>query len=115
MLMSLKGQAKFLPEERCGQTLNLRGRANTYGFHCLLGFLFLVCAAIVSLGPGVNGTLRGAVKDAKGGLLPNAAVTLISVDRGDERQTTTNSEGSYTFTAVAPGKYSLKVEVPNFM
>jgi hypothetical protein len=112
--MSRKGQAKFSLKEEGGLTLNLRRRANAYGRHCVLGLLFFLCAANVSWGQGVNGTLRGAVKDSKGGLVPNAAVTLISIDRGDERQTTTNSEGSYTFTAVAPGKYNLKVEAPNF-
>ena len=109
-----KRQPKFVPEAPNGASLNRKGRGSAYAFHCLLGLLLFLCAAIVSFGQGTNGTLRGVVKDAKGGLVPNATVTLSSVDRADERQTKTNGEGAYVFTAVAPGKYSVKVEAANF-
>src|SRR5260370_21820928 len=71
---------------------------------------------LLALGPPAFGqtntraTLRGVVKDAKGGLVPGAAVTLMSVDRGDERKTETNRAGSFVFTSVTSGKYRLKVE-----
>jgi hypothetical protein len=106
----------FLKKEpaRCGKSLNLKGLRKAHGLNCLLGLLVFLCAAIASFAQGTNGTLRGVVKDAKGGLVPNANVTLSSVDRGDERQTKTNNEGAYVFTAVAPGKYNVKVEAPNF-
>ena len=61
-----------------------------------------------------GGTLRGVVKDAKGGLVPDATVTLVSVDRGDERQAKTNSDGSFVFTSVTSGKFRLKVEAGGF-
>jgi hypothetical protein len=109
MLMFFKRQLKFFVVRR----LNLKGRGNGYAFPAFLGLLLLLSSAAIGLGQGVNGTLRGVVKDEKGGLVPNATVTLTS-DRGDERQAKTNSEGGYTFTAVTPGKYTIKVEAANF-
>jgi len=112
--MFLKGQPKVAAELDNVKRVKLSGGASAFAFHCLLSIALLSCTAIVSFGQGTNGTLRGVVKDPRGGLVPNAAVTLSSVDRGDERQTKTNSEGAYIFTAVAPGKFTLKVEAANF-
>ena len=61
-----------------------------------------------------SATLRGEVKDPNGASVPNATVTLVSVDRGDQRQVKTSEQGAYSFTSVAPGKYNLKVEAANF-
>ena len=61
-----------------------------------------------------NATLRGVVKDQTGALVPNATLTLTSKDRGEQRQTKSGDDGSYVFTGVVPGVYSLKVEGSGF-
>lgn len=109
--MFLKGQPKVAVELENVGRLKVSMGAGAYALLCIL---FLSCTATVSFGQGTNSTLRGVVKDPRGELVPNAAVTLISVDRADERQAKTNNEGAYVFTAVAPGKYNVKVEAPNF-
>ncbi len=78
---------------------------------CLLMVFALTPLAFGQTSTGA--TLRGVVKDAKGGLVPGATVTLVS-DRGDERQAKTNNDGSFVFTSVTAGKHNLKVEAGGF-
>lgn len=61
-----------------------------------------------------SATLRGTVKDAQGALIRGATVTLINERTRDERQGKSSDDGTYTFTAVAPGVYLLKAEAPGF-
>jgi hypothetical protein len=73
-----------------------------------------MCAAVpVTFAQGSAGTVRGDVKDPNGAVVPNATVTLIDA-RGGERKATTTSSGSYTFTSVDPGQYTVRVEGPGF-
>src|SRR5687768_16113431 len=59
------------------------------------------------------GGLRGQVTDELGALVVGATVTLVAAD-GTQRTATTNNEGVYTFNAVAPGTYTLRVVSPGF-
>ena len=76
-------------------------------------FLFLTVTAAVGQ-TTVNGTISGVVKDPQGRVVPDATVTLTSVDRPDERQVKTSEDGAYVLTSVVPGKYSIKVEAAGF-
>jgi len=82
-------------------------------------FSAVVCAACfllfgLSAWGQATTTLRGAVTDPSGAAVPNAKVTITNEATGLARQTNTSSSGSYTFAAVLPGTYDLKVEAPNF-
>src|SRR5215212_5846927 len=90
-----------------------RGKAGPLAFGWLLSALLIVAAASVSLAQGSSSTIRGTVKDPQGAVVRGAAVTLVG-QRGDERKVTTGDEGSYTFTSVDPGPYTLKVEMAGF-
>ena len=61
-----------------------------------------------------SATLRGTVRDANGSVITQSMVTLINEGTNDERRTTTNSEGSFTFSAINPGSYTVKVEISGF-
>ncbi len=61
-----------------------------------------------------SATLRGVVKDTSGGVLANAAVTLVNEATKVERKTTTNREGIYVFSSVQPGTYTVTVENSGF-
>ena len=61
-----------------------------------------------------SATLRGTLKDPKGAVVPNATVTLVNESTKAERKTKSNDEGSYVFTALIPGNYTLKVESGGF-
>ena len=58
-------------------------------------------------------TLRGLITDELGAAIVGASVTLTDAS-GTQKKTTTNGEGVYTFTGLAPGKYSLQAVATGF-
>jgi len=60
------------------------------------------------------GSIVGEVKDASGAVAPNVKVTAINTGTGVARETVTNTVGLYTFPALVPGTYTVKVEAPGF-
>ena len=60
------------------------------------------------------GQLAGEVKDATGGVLPGATVTLTSVERGFSRIAVTDSSGKFLFAVVPIGRYAVNVKLPSF-
>src|SRR5712692_6679952 len=73
-------------------------------------FLFLVATPLAAQ----NAALVGSVKDAQNALIPNATVTMTSVDTNNSQTVNTNAEGYYEFPVVKPGSYSLKVQHTGF-
>lgn len=91
-----------------------RGKAGPLAFGWLMSALVLFAVAPLSLAQGTSSTLRGTVKDPQGAVVRGATVTLVSGARGDERKVTSSDEGTYVFTSVDPGPYTLKVEMSGF-
>jgi hypothetical protein len=56
----------------------------------------------------------GTVRDASGGAVPNASVSLTSRGTGIQIKTTTGDSGEYDFLNVKVGLYNLTVEQPGF-
>src|SRR5580765_2668061 len=90
-------------------------------FHLRLRrILWLLCAASVALArvtaaQGLTGALVGTVKDAQGGVLPGAAVSVSSPALiGGPARLTTNEKGQLRFPALPPGPYALDIELPGF-
>jgi hypothetical protein len=59
-------------------------------------------------------TLAGTVRDTSGGVVPKAKVTLEDSERGIVRSFTTGSVGTYVFSLVPPGTYTLRVAGAGF-
>ena len=77
----------------------------------------LTCVASVSpVSAQTTGsaTLRGTVKDPQGAVINGATVTLLNERTKDERRTRSSEDGTYTFTALTPGTYTLKAELQGF-
>jgi hypothetical protein len=68
---------------------------------------FIVCAQ------QPLGELRGQVTDELGGLIIGATVTLTNAE-GIARSFTTNNDGNYLFSAIVPGRYTVRVEARGF-
>src|SRR5688500_5255232 len=74
---------------------------------CLLS---LCCAVTMAQRAG---SLRGQVSDELGALVEGATVTVIAAD-GTQKNATTNAEGTYNFTALPPGPYTIRIVAPGF-
>ena len=62
----------------------------------------------------IFGTFTGVISDPTQAVLPSASVKLLDQGSGSQRDTTTNSDGYYTFASVPPGVYQLIVEAKGF-
>jgi hypothetical protein len=58
--------------------------------------------------------LTGTVTDLSGATMPGAKVTLTSTETGAQRESTSNEAGSYEFTALQPGSYTLTFQKEGF-
>ncbi|MBI3209674.1 MAG: TonB-dependent receptor [Candidatus Solibacter usitatus] len=63
---------------------------------------------------GQDATVTGTVTDSAKALIPGVAIKLVNVDTNIDRRVQTNHEGSFTITALQPGKYELSAEMQGF-
>lgn len=81
----------------------------------LLGILMVIgFSAVTTSAQAVYGSLSGSVTDSAGAAIPDATVTITSVDRQTVDTVTTNSDGFYVKDRLLPGLYTIKVEKQNF-
>src|SRR5260370_8433667 len=62
----------------------------------------------------VTGSIVGNIMDPSGTVVPGAKVTLISQSTKDIREATSNDSGAFSFVAVQPDTYTVKVEHGGF-
>jgi hypothetical protein len=58
--------------------------------------------------------VQGVVRDASGGVLPGATVTVSNVETGLVRTAVTDAEGRYLAPALPPGSYKLAATIEGF-
>ena len=73
-------------------------------------FLFSCLPAWAQPTAGIAGT----VLDPSGAVVPGAAVTLQKPDEGRELNCVTNTDGSFSFPVLNPGRYTLRIDAPGF-
>ncbi|HYP29807.1 MAG TPA: TonB-dependent receptor [Blastocatellia bacterium] len=61
-----------------------------------------------------TGDITGRVLDAQGNVVVNATVTIRNMGTGETRTATTNDEGVYLISQLAPGMYEIAVEAQGF-
>ena len=76
--------------------------------------LVLLMTPIVAQGQVDTATLNGTVLDAKSAAIAGAKITLRNIDTGQERTTTSGSDGTFTVTALPAGNYDLTIEASGF-
>ncbi|MBY0503324.1 MAG: carboxypeptidase-like regulatory domain-containing protein [Bryobacteraceae bacterium] len=74
----------------------------------------LLWIALCALRAQTGGQITGEVKDQSGATLPDAVVTVTNSATNVARTTATNSAGLYSFPALTPGVYQVKVVAPGF-
>jgi len=61
-----------------------------------------------------GGTIAGCVRDTSGGVVPGAAVAVISNETGLQFDATTNSGGLYNIPIIRVGRHTLRVRHDGF-
>src|SRR5262245_35204418 len=79
-------------------------------FTCLL----VLGVATTAFAQFDRGTISGTVKDAQGGIVPGATVTVTSLQTQQSHSTVTDGSGYYTFPNLAAGRYELVAELSGF-
>ena len=87
-----------------------------------LRFWSVMAAALMFMGVASSnlhaqidtGTILGTIKDQTGAVIPHAKVTLTNEGTNFSIVTTSNGSGSYIFTPVQIGTYTVSAEAPGF-
>lgn len=77
---------------------------------------FIIAAAFTQslAAQSVSGSISGLVLDQSGQVVPGAAVSLIDEQTGATRTTESNQSGAFTFSAVQPARYTVRIELSGF-
>ena len=76
--------------------------------------VLLLAALPAANGQSVTGRISGTITDATGAVVPGATVRLTADLTTQGSDVTTDSNGSFVFTGLVPGSYSLHVTHPGF-
>ncbi len=77
-----------------------------------LTLVLSLCLAAVSAQTRM-GAIRGQVVDEFGGLILGATITVADAS-GVEKTATTDAEGKFLISGLAPGRYTVRASAPNF-
>jgi hypothetical protein len=81
----------------------------------IVGAILLTMACLVTAsGQTIFGRISGTIKDANGGAVPNANVTITNTATNLERTATTDEDGFYTATNLPVGTYKILVARDGF-
>ena len=81
---------------------------------CARLVLLLLLAGTPAAAQVDTGTILGTVKDQSGGVLPGATVTITHEGQGFTLTTVTREDGTFIFTPIRTGAYTVEVEFPGF-
>lgn len=79
-----------------------------------LALMLLLLIGPAARGQGTRGTINGTVKDASGAPLAGARLTLVQEETNTRRDLVASGEGVYAAVQLAPGHYTIRVDVPGF-
>ena len=81
---------------------------------CSATLMVVLASMALANAQTITGSISGTVADSSGGMIPGATVTLTSEKTGQARGSATDSEGRFSFAALQPGSYALRVERQGF-
>ena len=78
----------------------------------------VMAAALLSAsflyGQQISGSITGVVKDSQQAAVAGAKVSINNQEQGTTRDATTAPDGSFVFTQLQPGSYTIAVEATGF-
>src|ERR1051325_9382429 len=88
----------------------LRGRIGLL----LLSLLIVAGLSVDARAQAVYGSIAGTVTDVNGAAVPNATVTITSIERKTSDTAQTNDSGLFVRERLLPGKYEVKISAASF-
>jgi hypothetical protein len=88
------------------------GRVISALFVCFV--VLFVCVSVSFAQSSTTGALTGTVSDPSGAVISGATVTATNIGTGQERTTTTDATGSFKFSLLPGGNYSVKFAASGF-
>src|SRR5271166_6121891 len=85
-----------------------------FGYLTLTLFFFCLVASQQAFAQVDEGSISGTIQDTTGAVVPGALVTLLNTDQGITLQTTSSSNGAYTFSPVRVGHYKISATAKGF-
>jgi len=76
----------------------------------LFTLLFLLLSGSLAIGQTTGSTISGTVADPQGAVVPDATVTVKSLETGFVRRASSNAEGYYRVAGLPPGRYEVRAE-----
>jgi len=76
--------------------------------------VFLPVASLAVYAQSGTAALGGIVIDPTGAVISNVRVTVSNQDGSNPLTTVTDPAGTYRFTSITPGKYTVEVTAPGF-
>src|ERR1700722_11022128 len=74
---------------------------------CLWGLaIILLLTQYAVIGQTITGTVNGTITDPAGAAIPNANVTVTSLQTGIQQKAQSNASGNYIFPALGVGDYT---------
>jgi hypothetical protein len=83
-------------------------------FPVVVLFMLLFATAMMFGQSLTTGNITGTVMDPSRAIIPNATVNLKGLDTGSSASAVTNSNGSYNFGLLRPGRYQVSIKQPGF-
>ena len=96
------------------RVLRLLSAALVLSLLVFAGFMATNSAPVVFAQSNISGDITGTVTDASGAALPNAAVTVTSMEKGQAKAVTTDKVGDFRVPLLPPGRYEIKVSASGF-
>ena len=97
-----------------GSTRSIGGWFRSVGYFTLAFFSLLLISGQMLIAQVDEGAISGTIQDSTGAIITNAKVTLVNTDQGLTLETNTTSGGTYSFSPVKIGHYSISVTAPGF-
>ena len=94
--------------------IRMQNAALAFSLLAVAGFVANTTAPVAYAQSNISGDIVGTVTDASGAALPNAQITVTSLDKGVVNVVTADKVGNYRVPLLPPGRYKISISASGF-
>lgn len=79
-----------------------------------IGFILLFSVSLFAQSQSTTGNIEGRIVDQNGAVVPNVSISATNQDTGFGKTTTSDSDGSFIFVLLPPGRYKVEANAQGF-